>query len=379
VTPPRPLRPYRDFFVEYPPGAFLAFLPPALVSSTPDGYALAFKLEMALCWAFLLALLARLGAAIRDDDATARPSWPAMLAACILALGMVCTHRYDVMVAACMTAALLATARGGGARAGLWLGLGAAAKGVPLLLAPLLAAWLWFERGPRAAVRFAVTLAATTGGILALGLAWGGPGMLEAFAYHEARPIQIESTAGALLGVASWLRPGLVTVVHSFSSRNLRGDLVPILGAATGLASIAAALAALAVSIARLRTAGDSRGRLVVAAEGCVAVLAAYVALGKVFCPQYVIWLLPFALCAARAPGRSSRRLQLGLAILAATQLIYPIVYGAVKALAPWATTLVLARNVGILAWTGTLLTRAAERSAPQPARVVTDCEPAPR
>jgi hypothetical protein len=375
VTPPRPLRPYRDFFVEYPPGAFLAFLPPALVSATPDGYALAFKLEMAACWVFVLALLAGLGERLGVAPEDAR--WPALLAGAILALGMVSTHRYDVFVAACMTAALLAAARGGGARAGLWLGLGAAAKGVPLLVAPVLAAWLWLERGPRAALRFAAATAATVGGLLALGVAWGGPGLFEAFAYHEARPVQIESTAGALLGFASWLRPGLVTVVHSFSSRNLRGDLVPAAGAAASLLAILCAAAALALAWRRLRAAADERARLVVAAESCLSVLAVYVVFSKVFCPQYVIWLLPFALVAARAPGRSTRRLRLGLALLVATQVIYPIAYGAVKALAPWATALVLARNLGLLAWAATLLVPARDARATSPAPRVPDLETA--
>jgi hypothetical protein len=356
VTPPRPLRPYRDFFVEYPPGSFLAFLPPALASATPDGYARAFKIEMALWWLLILALLVPLGRELGAEPEGEPTRWPSLLAASILALGMVCTHRYDVFVAACMLAALAAAARGGGARAGLWLGLGAAAKGVPLLIGPVLLAWLWIERGSRAAARFVAAGAATVGGLLALGLAWGGPGLFEAFAYHEKRPVQIESTAGALLGLASWLRPGLVTVVHSFSSRNLRGPLVPFAGSATSLLSLAAVAVAIVVAVRRLRAAPDAPARLAVAAEGCVAILAAYVALGKVFCPQYVIWLLPFALLAARAPGRSERRLVLGLVILAATQLIYPMAYGAVKALTPWATGLVLSRNLAILAWAATLL-----------------------
>ena len=51
-----------------------------------------------------------------------------MLAASLLALGVVSTHRYDVLVAACMMAALAAASRGGAVKAGLWLGLGAAAN-----------------------------------------------------------------------------------------------------------------------------------------------------------------------------------------------------------------------------------------------------------
>jgi hypothetical protein len=378
VDPHRPLRPYRDFFVEYPPGAFLAFIPPALVTRTPDGYALAFKVEMAALWLFVLALLTSLGRTLGVEPDGRQIRWPRMLAASILALGVVCTHRYDVLVAACMLGAFAAAARGKVGSAGLWLGVAAAAKGVPLLIAPVLGAWLWSERGPRAAARFVAATVATLGSLVVLGLLWGGPGLVEAVAYHEARPVQIESTAGALLGLLAAFRPGLVTVVHSFSSRNLRGDLVPAVGAVTSLLAIAGVAAVSLIAIKRLRDAPDEKARLAVAAESSVAVLAVYVVFSKVFCPQYVIWLLPFALLAARAPGRSGRRLRVGLVLLAVTQLIYPIAYGALKALAPWMTALVLVRNLGILAWAATLMSRTRHQSVTLAAAGdVTNCEPA--
>jgi len=58
--------PYRDVFVEYPPGAFAVFLPPAAFGS--DHYNAAFKCLMALCGVATLVLvalvLAELGASI---------------------------------------------------------------------------------------------------------------------------------------------------------------------------------------------------------------------------------------------------------------------------------------------------------------------------
>ena len=59
--------PYRDFFVEYPPGGFLVFTPPALL---PDGWYLhAFKALMAVVGLATLVvvglILARLGASTR--------------------------------------------------------------------------------------------------------------------------------------------------------------------------------------------------------------------------------------------------------------------------------------------------------------------------
>lgn len=357
VTPSRALVPYRDFLLEYPPGFFLVLMPPALLASTPDGYALAFKLEMALSLMFCAyAALQLLRHVPRSPPCTASQVCGAFAAA-ILAMGMVATHRFDAFVAALMMASALAATRGRAAAAGVALGLAVAAKGVPLLMGPPLLIWLWAERGRRAALLFAATAAAVTVAFCAAAVAWCGDGVLEAVLYHRDRPVQIESTPGALLIFADWLRPGLVTIVHSFSSRNVRGDVVPAVGAiSTGLAALTMA-AATALSVIRLRAARESHERLRALLEGVVLVLAAYVTLGKVFCPQYLVWLLPFALVASFLSGQARRRRLIGLALLIATQLIYPITYASLKAKAPWAAALVLARNLGVLAWSFTLST----------------------
>src|SRR5215468_652566 len=46
--PDRPLVPYRDFSIEYPPGFLLLAIPPALLASDLDAYRLVFSLWMAL-------------------------------------------------------------------------------------------------------------------------------------------------------------------------------------------------------------------------------------------------------------------------------------------------------------------------------------------
>ncbi len=46
VVPQRPLVPWRDFAVEYPPGVMIALLPPALVTDDEETYVRLFALEM---------------------------------------------------------------------------------------------------------------------------------------------------------------------------------------------------------------------------------------------------------------------------------------------------------------------------------------------
>ena len=77
--------PYRDFFLEYPPGALAVFLPPR-VFGTGGTYIDAFKALMAVCGAatlvLVVVLLVRLGASRRHVLATT-----ALLALSPLALG----------------------------------------------------------------------------------------------------------------------------------------------------------------------------------------------------------------------------------------------------------------------------------------------------
>ena len=57
VVPSRPLVPYRDFLVEYPPGFFLFAIPPALIARGLDSYYYVFSSFMALLLTAALALL----------------------------------------------------------------------------------------------------------------------------------------------------------------------------------------------------------------------------------------------------------------------------------------------------------------------------------
>ena len=360
VTPARPLRPYRDFLIEYPPGALLPILSPGLVATTADGYERVFKLEMALCLWLLLGQLEQLARRLGADEAVVA-RLPRAFAAAVFALGIVCTHRFDGMVGVCLAGAVLAAARDRPITAGVVLGLGVLIKGVPLLIIPPVAAYLYAQHGWRSAARLLVVAGATVLGLFVATWLWFGGGIFDGLSYQRDRPLQVESTPSALLALLAWLRPGLVSVVYSFGSSNLDGRPVILLGALIPLLSAAAAGAAVLLVVARLGrlrggSGADDRARLMALVEGSVLVLAVQLASGKVFCPQYLMWLMPFGLVAAFGAGRPARWRWTGLALLAATQLIYPFAYAAVKSLTPWASALVLGRNLGLVAWASLLM-----------------------
>ena len=62
--------PYRDFFIEYPPGSLPSFVPPALFSGSRETYASLFASEMALA---LVATLVLTAYAARTLGANALP------------------------------------------------------------------------------------------------------------------------------------------------------------------------------------------------------------------------------------------------------------------------------------------------------------------
>ena len=137
--------PYRDVFVEYPPGAFVVLLPPAIV--TDDHYRTLFKILMAAvalgglwCVARLLVALGagRLRLALALGFVAFSP----------LLLGSVWLNSYDVWPAALTVAALLALVLGFARSGSLVSGLAFAAKvyAVVLLVPAALyvaARWGW--------------------------------------------------------------------------------------------------------------------------------------------------------------------------------------------------------------------------------------------
>jgi hypothetical protein len=116
--------PYRDFFMEYPPGALAVFLPPAIADAH---YNAAFKVLMALCGVatiFLVALLlARLGA-------SAWRLWTGvmLLALAPIALGPISLNTYDAWPALLTVAALFLLVSGAPIVALALLGIAFAAK-----------------------------------------------------------------------------------------------------------------------------------------------------------------------------------------------------------------------------------------------------------
>lgn len=355
VQPARNLVPYRDFLVEYPPAFFLVALPPALLTADLDSYAAAFKLLMAL----FLGLAAWWAARFVAAPGVARP-WAAWTGGAVLALGVVATHRYDAAVAVGVAGALWCAALGRPILCGLLLGAAVAIKGAPVLFLPLIGLYVFTERGLRATLLLLVTAGAVVVASLLPAVLGCGAALLDALSYHRLRPLHIESTLGALLGLGRIVSPGWVEAVHSFGSINLSGPAVGAAGALSSLLMLVGIGAVYLVTWRQLQRTSGLHRRLALL-DGVILIGLVFTVLGKVFSPQYLVWILPF--CVAGALARRRGFAATLILLMVATQVIYPIAYAWVIKLEPPMLALVVLRNLGLGIW-GLLLFRAGAADA---------------
>src|SRR5262249_5928925 len=133
-------------------------------------------------------------------DSRCPPSilWWSVLAT--LALGVIALRRYDAAVAFSLTLACWAILQARPILAGVALGVAVASKGIPILIVPIAAVYLWKQQR-RILIPAALSAAATCLLVCLPGLV-AGAGLLDAIRFHATRPIQIESTWAALLQLA---------------------------------------------------------------------------------------------------------------------------------------------------------------------------------
>jgi hypothetical protein len=276
--------PYRDFKLEYPPGALPVFVLPALAAT--EDYKTAFELLM---WAFAAATLVLLATAITAaGGSTARLfAATAFLGLAPLALGSVILTRFDLWPAALAVGALAALAAG---RERLGLGVLAAAtatKLYPAVIVPVALIWVWRRSGPRAAgIALLVYLAVGLAIVLPFAVLSPG-GLAHSVSEQLGRPLQIESLGSALLLGAHQLGLYQPTVDSTHGSQNLAGSLPDALASVQSAIQVVA-LVAVWILFARMPEADANR-----LFAGAAASVAAFVAFGKVLSPQFLIWLLP--------------------------------------------------------------------------------------
>jgi uncharacterized membrane protein len=330
--------PYRDVFVEYPPGAFAVFLPPTAFGAAH--YNAAFKALMALCGGatiLLVALvLAELGATRGRMFAVV-----ALLALSPIALGPISLNTYDAWPALLTVGALYLLLLGRDLWAFGVLGLAVSAKVYPLVLVPLACVYVWRRAGPRRTALATFVLVAVAAAVVVPFAAYDLDGVASSFRAQASRGLQVESLGASLLLVLDRLGAYDADVVRTtgVAGRNLAGS-VPAAVAAATLVLEAAAVAAVWLLYARAR---DARAQLPIA---FAAAAAGFLAFTKVFSPQYLVWLVPLVVLVGGAAGIAAVLLTALSLVLAQVWFFH---YHALFGLG-WPTWLLLVRDLAVVA-----------------------------
>ena len=343
--------PYRDIRPEYPPGALPAFVVPALLSDDEEGFRRIFESMMAL---FGVATVLLAAVTLRGLDAARERTVVALalVAAFPLLLGSVVLTRFDLYPAVLVLAALAAFVHERDRLGFGLLGAAVAVKLYPAVLVPLALAYVWRRRGRREALTALAVSAVIVALVFLPFLVVAPDGVAHSLGRQLSRPLQIESLGSALFLAAHHVLGLEVQMRSGHGSQNLHAT-------GTGFAAVLLSLVQIGVLIWIWLRRPDSKEELV---RWSAAALIAFVALGKVLSPQFLIWIAPVVpLVAGRRGLRAS---VLVAAALVTTQLWFPSRYwDLARDLDGLPSALVLVRDLLLVAVLVVLVTdRARER-----------------
>jgi hypothetical protein len=342
--------PYRDFHLEYPPGSLPVFVLPAVGHAGDQAaYDRWFDRLMSLCGCAAIVgaglALRALGAG-RGRTATSL----AVMAVSPLLLGSVMLTRFDWWPAALTVLALAALLHERLVLGALGLGAAIAAKLWPAVLAPLAIVWIWRTRGPRAAMAWGAGMVAIEAVVFLPFAILSPDGLRQSFHAQLARPLQLESLGGAVLIARHHLFGTSLHVVNTFGSQNLVGPGARAAEIATTVGGVFALLAAWSLFAFGPMT----RQRLATYAAGSVAAVLSF---GKVFSPQFAIWLVPLV---PLVPSVTASVLLMLALVL--TQTWFPQNYWPLaQDFRPRESAFLLARDVSVLALAVLLVWRRSE------------------
>ncbi|MDX6413938.1 MAG: hypothetical protein QOH23_1348 [Gaiellaceae bacterium] len=282
--------PYRDFDVEYPPGALPMFALPGLARHGHDqqvssGFRRAFETLMWLCGALALAAMAVVLRQLRRSDAEV---WFPLLFTALapLLLGSVILSRFDLWPTAIVAAALAALVSGRLRTGHVLLGLGVTAKIYPAVFVPLGVAYVWKRAGRREAFTCLALVLAVVAAVFLPFVVLAPGGVWHSISIQLTRPLQVESLAAAFLLVAHHVFGFGLAGETSHGSQNVAGTAAGVLAVVTSIMQVATLLW-MWLSFAR------GQGRREGLVRSTAAALCAFIAFGKVLSPQFLIWLIP--------------------------------------------------------------------------------------
>lgn len=296
ITTPHPA--FHSLPTEYPPLTLLPFSIPLLLPL--QYYQFAFSLLMSLISVFIYWILNRYG-----------PRGSALLYALYMFLGALglAQLRYDLLPTTCMLLSILAAEHKRWTAAYVSLAFGVLFKIYPILLLPVLFLAEQQARGNIAVIEesrlpsalrqlwqqvrrisrwnwhnLLIFLGIIIGITAAFALLDFNGAIVSQLSYFAQRPIQIESTSSTLIWLTQFFGIPWLGVYYDFGSVNLASDISTLFAQAGTVLLLLGFLYILWLQL---------RGRIDIT-QATIALLLLFITTGKVFSPQYLIWLIPF-------------------------------------------------------------------------------------
>ncbi len=341
------LVPYRDFNLEYPPGALLVFLLPRLFASSAASYGTAFTLEMLLCDLACLLMVFFLARRLKLSPVATI----IIYTLAVVSVNAIGIQRYDFAVAALSLAAIFAFSRGNYKTAWALLALGTLVKLYPVALAPFFFIYQWRHQRWQSLIAPVIVFGAVfLAGALPFWLA-SPEGFMHAFALQGGRNLQIESSYASVLFMLYALGRTQLSVYQGPVSWDLDSPY------AAGIAQVAVAVMALGVMAVLVcyalpylrannpKTGGPpapaALGRLI---NYSLLVTIVLLLASKVVSTQFMVWLLPFVPLVSGRARHAVWVVFLPLGWL--TWYIYPTHYWDLRNLYPTPIGAIFLRNV---------------------------------
>lgn len=326
------LWPYRDFTFEYPPLSLLIFLIPRLFSQDHDTYRQIFAIEM-IAFQILTAVLIARRAMIEGGRQLVRQRL-AWLAIYLTLLCPLVLTRFDIAAAALSLAMVEAYSARKLELSGILGMVGMFVKLFPFAATLPLLTMDWRTRR-LSGRRFCSSLFFTLGILTALTYIWFGFDSLDFLYYHLRRDAQVESIYANYIFLYDLIMNVPTRVVPNYGAWHVTGR------SSYALACLAGPLQVLAlVAVAWL----SFRSRDPDPLAFSTAALVAFVVLGKVFSPQYLLWMAPFI---PSITGRFATTVRISFTVCCLlTLIIFPYNYGSLLAGELWIVLLLSFRNL---------------------------------
>ena len=273
--------PYRSQPFEYPPLAAPVLAVSGVFGTGLLAYRATFAVLMFLFAAVSLVMTGKLARLTGGGQRLAL----LVTAVSPLLVGALIRNRFDVSAVAPMLAALVLMLSGRRKWGFAMLGIAVGVKGFPLVIAPVALAWVWARDGRRAATECAGVLAAAVAIPFAIAAGLSLHGLESSVRFQTSRAVEIESTPASVLYALAHIGFRHPVVIWSARSYGLSDPASGVVSTLTDLVTIGI------IALVSLRVWRNPGPRELVL--GALASVAAFVAFGKVFSPQYVIWLVP--------------------------------------------------------------------------------------